>query len=132
MSLTLARLCGEWQLVSKNYGARSGKYQARIVIIRIPTADYYIAEYHDFEREIRSSDSDLSYICHHRKIFPDFSESGKPLKKIGKPLKKSESRFKKQKAVEEIGKPLKKIGKLLKKIFSDFSEMNKPLKKIEL
>ena len=25
MSLTLARLCGEWQLVSKNYEARSGK-----------------------------------------------------------------------------------------------------------
>jgi hypothetical protein len=25
MSLTLARLCGEWQLVSKNYKTRSGK-----------------------------------------------------------------------------------------------------------
>jgi hypothetical protein len=30
MSLTLARLCGEWQLVSKNYEAWSGKYEARI------------------------------------------------------------------------------------------------------
>ncbi len=40
MSLTLARLCGEWQLVSKIYC--------------------------NFEREIRSSDSDLSYICRRR------------------------------------------------------------------
>ncbi len=66
MSLTLARLCGEWQLFSEIYGARSGKYEAYIVIIRIPTADYFIAEYRDFEREIRSSDSDLSYICRRR------------------------------------------------------------------
>jgi hypothetical protein len=50
------------------------------------------------------------------RFFPDFSENGKPLRKIGKPLKKSESRFRNRKAVEEIGKPLKKI-------FSDFSEM---------
>jgi hypothetical protein len=40
MSLTLARLCGEWRLVSENHVARSGKYEARIVIFRIPTADY--------------------------------------------------------------------------------------------
>jgi hypothetical protein len=74
MSLTLARLCGEWRLfsenslrlVSKNYEARSGKYEARIAIIRIPTADYFIAEYRDFEREIRSSDSNPSYHCRHR------------------------------------------------------------------
>jgi hypothetical protein len=48
MSLTLARLCGEWQLVSKNYEAQSGKYKARIVIFRILAADYFIAEYRDF------------------------------------------------------------------------------------
>jgi hypothetical protein len=66
MSLTLARLCGEWQLVREIYGARSGKYEACIVIIRIPTADYFIAEYCNFEREIRSSDSNLSYICRRR------------------------------------------------------------------
>jgi hypothetical protein len=66
MSLTLARLCGEWRLVSTNYGARSGKYEAWIAIIRIPTADYHIAEYRDFEREIRNSDSDLLYTCRHR------------------------------------------------------------------
>ncbi len=41
MTLTLARLCGEWQLVSKNYEAQSGKYEARIVIFRILAADYF-------------------------------------------------------------------------------------------
>ncbi len=51
MSLTLARLCGEWQLVSENYKARSRKYKARIVIFRILTADYFIAEYRDFGGE---------------------------------------------------------------------------------
>ena len=50
MSLTLARLCGEWRLVREIYGARSGKYEACIVIIRIPTDDYFIAEYRDFEQ----------------------------------------------------------------------------------
>ncbi len=35
MSLTLARLCGEWRLVSKIYGARSGQYEAWIAIFRI-------------------------------------------------------------------------------------------------
>ncbi len=47
------------------------------------------------------------------------------MRKIRNLLKKLESRFRKQKAIEEIGKPLKKI-------FSDFLEMRKPLKKIEL
>ncbi len=41
MSLTLARLCGEWQLVSKNYEAWSGKYEAWIVIFRILAANYF-------------------------------------------------------------------------------------------
>ncbi len=56
------------RLVSENYEARSGKYEALIAIIRIPTADYFIAEYEyrDFEREIRSLDSNLLYICRHR------------------------------------------------------------------
>ena len=45
MSLTLARLCGEWRLVSANYelvsgnyearGASGGKYEAQIVIFHI-------------------------------------------------------------------------------------------------
>ncbi len=41
MYLTLARLFGEWQLVSKNYkaqGASGGKYEAQIVIFRILAA----------------------------------------------------------------------------------------------
>jgi hypothetical protein len=41
MSLTLARLCGERQLVSRNYeawGASGGKYEAQIVIFRILAA----------------------------------------------------------------------------------------------
>jgi hypothetical protein len=66
MSLTLARLCGEWQSVSEIYKAWSRKYEACIVIIRIPTADYFIAEYRNFEREIQSLDSNLLYICRRR------------------------------------------------------------------
>ncbi len=48
MSLTLARLCGEWQLVGGNYelvsgnykaqGVSGGKYKAQIVIFRILAA----------------------------------------------------------------------------------------------
>ncbi len=48
MSLTFARLCGEWQLVSGNYelvsgnyearGASGGKYEAQIVIFCILAA----------------------------------------------------------------------------------------------
>ncbi len=48
MSLTLARLCGEWRLVSGNYelvsgnyeaqGASGGKYKVQIVIFRILAA----------------------------------------------------------------------------------------------
>ncbi len=48
MSLKLARLCGEWRLVSRKYelvsgnyearGASGGKYEAQIVIFRILAA----------------------------------------------------------------------------------------------
>jgi hypothetical protein len=34
MSLTLARLCGEWRLVSEIYGAWSGKFETWIAIFR--------------------------------------------------------------------------------------------------
>ncbi len=44
MSLTLARLCGEWRLVSKIYGARSGKYEARIAIFHIFAAIYRFSQ----------------------------------------------------------------------------------------
>jgi hypothetical protein len=54
MSLTLARLFGEWRLVSKIYEAQSGKYKARIAIFRILTAEYFIAEYRDFGSNILS------------------------------------------------------------------------------
>jgi hypothetical protein len=40
--------------------------------------------------EIQSSNSDLLYTCRRRYIFLDFSESGKPLKKIRKLLQKAE------------------------------------------
>mgnify|MGYP000465489656 CR=1 FL=1 len=39
---------------------------AHPLMLHIPTADYFIAEYSDSEREIQSLDSDLSYICHRR------------------------------------------------------------------
>ncbi len=54
MSLTLARLCGEWQLVSGNYeawGACGGKYEAQIVIFCI------LAAVNRFSRISRKSES---------------------------------------------------------------------------
>jgi hypothetical protein len=78
MSSTLARLCGEWQLVSGNYEARgtSGrKYKAQIVIFRI-----------------------LAAVNRHSWI------SQKAESRWGK----LESRWRNQKAIEEIGKLLKK------------------------
>ncbi len=44
MSVTLARLGGDWQLFS-------GKYEAQIAIFRILAADYFIAEYRHFSRK---------------------------------------------------------------------------------
>jgi hypothetical protein len=79
MSLTLARLCGEWQLVSGNYkarGASGGKYEAQIVIFRILAAV-----------------NRFSWI------------SWKAESRWGK----SESRWRNWKAIEESGKPLKKV-----------------------
>ncbi len=79
MSLTLARLCGEWRLVSVNYkawGASSGKYEAQIVIFRI------LAAVNRFSCISRKAESRWG---------------------------KSESHWRKRKAVEESGKPLKKL-----------------------
>ncbi len=84
MSLTLARLCGEWRLVSVNYelvsgnyeawGASGGKYEAQIVIFCI------LAAVNRFSRisweVVEETGKPL------KKIFLDFSEIGKPLKKI--------------------------------------------------
>ncbi len=47
MSLTLARLCDEWQLFSR-------KYKARIAIFRILATDYFIPDYHDFSRKYKA------------------------------------------------------------------------------
>jgi hypothetical protein len=60
MSLILARLCGEWQLVSEIYEARSGKYEARIAIFRILTPEYFIAEYRNFGCNILSRNIAIS------------------------------------------------------------------------
>ncbi len=86
MSLTLARLCGEWRLVCKNYearGASGGKYKAQIVIFRI------LAAKNRFSCISRKSESRWG---------------------------KLESRWRNQKAVEESGKPLKKIDFFVRKI----------------
>jgi hypothetical protein len=72
MSLTLARLCGEWQLVRRNYkaqGASGGKYKAQIVIFCI------LAAVNRFSRISRKA----------------VEENWKANEEIGKPLKKSES-----------------------------------------
>ncbi len=116
MSLTLARLCGEWRLerrlVSGNYESKKAMNQQEL---RSSGNEW---------RDIRSSTSDLLYTCHRKQILSYFSESRKPLRKIGKPSKKAENHKRKRKAIEEIGKPLKKI-------FLDFSKIGKLLKKIE-
>ena len=78
MSLTLARLCGEWRLVGGNYearGASGGKYKAQIVIFCI------LAAVNRF--------SCISWKAESR-------------------WGRLESRWRKRKAVEDIGKPLKK------------------------
>jgi hypothetical protein len=54
MSLTLARLRGEWRLVSGNYEARGAtgkKYEAQIVIFRI------LAAVNKFSRIYRKAES---------------------------------------------------------------------------
>ncbi len=79
MSLTLARLCGEWRLVGVNYetrGASSGKYEAQIVIFCI------LAAVNRFSRISRKAESRWG---------------------------KSESHWRKRKAVEESRKSLKKL-----------------------
>ncbi len=93
MSLTLARLCGEWGLVSMNYelvsgnykawGASGRKYKAQIVIFPI------LAAVNRFSRISRKAESrwrkwkaveEIRKLL--KKIFSNFLEIGKPLKKI--------------------------------------------------
>ncbi len=108
MSLTLARLCDEWQLVSGNYkaqGASGGKYEAQIVIFRI------LAAVNRFSRNSWKSES-----CW-----------GKLESRWGKSesrWRKSESRWRKRKAIEESRKLLKKIKFHVRKI--GFEEKENP------
>ncbi len=93
MSLTLARLCGEWRLVSRNYkawGASGGKYKAQIEIFHI------LATVNRFSRISRKVESRWGKLESH--------------------WRKLESCWRKQKAIEESRKPLTKVGKPLKKI----------------
>ncbi len=85
MSLTLARLCGEWQLVSRNYearGARGGKYKAQIVIFHILAAVkrfFWIS----WKVESRWGKSESHW------------KNWKAVVESGKSLKKTESRWRK-------------------------------------
>ncbi len=82
MSLALARLCGEWQLVSRNYkawGASGGKYEAQIVIFCI------LAPVNRF----------LGFLGKRKAVEQNWKaieENWKAVEEIGKPLKKAESR----------------------------------------
>jgi hypothetical protein len=109
MSLTLARLCGEWRLVSENYEARKQK--------------------------IQSSDSDLSYSCSQLFVFLQpfilsqniailsgkykariaifrilaaIDRFSRISQKVESSWGKSESSWRNWKAIEESGKLLKK------------------------
>jgi hypothetical protein len=85
MSLTLARLCGEWQLVSKNYeawGASGEKYEAQIVIFCI------LAAINRFSQISRKAES------HWGKLESRW-RNWKAIEESRKPLKKAESRWRK-------------------------------------
>ncbi len=86
MSLTLARLGGEWWLVSGNYELVSGNYEARGV-----SGGKYKAQIVNF--------------C----ILATVNRFSRISWKAGSRWGKSESRWRKRKAVEESRKPLKKL-----------------------
>jgi hypothetical protein len=79
ISLTLARLCGDWQLVSRNYearGASGGKYEAQIVIFRI------LAAVNRFSRISRKAESHWGKSESHWRNWKAVEKSGKLLKKV--------------------------------------------------
>jgi hypothetical protein len=79
MSLTLARLCGEWQLVSGNdeaRGASGGKYETQIVIFHILAA---VNRFSQISWKAESHWGKLESRCRNQKAV---EESGKLLKKI--------------------------------------------------
>ncbi len=99
MSLTHARLCGEWRLVSGNYearGASGGKYEAQIVIFctldavkrfsrNSWTAESQWRKQKAIEENWKSIEENWKAVKERRKLW----------KKIGKPLKKIDFRVRK-------------------------------------
>ncbi len=86
MSLTLARLCGEWRLVSRKYkawGASGRKYEAQIVIFRI------LAAINRFSRISRKAESRWGKLESRWRNWKAIEESGKPLKKVESRWRKS-------------------------------------------
>ncbi len=98
MSLTLARLCGEWRLVSVNYelvsgnykarGASGGNYEAQIVIF------YTVAAINRFSRISWKAESRWGKL-------ESRWRKRKAVEESRKPLKKAESRWRNRNAVEE-------------------------------
>ncbi len=116
MSLTLARLCGEWRLVRKNYEAPSRKYKAWIVIFRILAADYFYCGISRFWLKyeariaifrILAAIDRFSRIS--RKVESRWGKSESRWGKSESHWGKLESRYGKWKCVKESGKPLKKL-----------------------
>ncbi len=86
MSLTLARLCGEWRLVSGNYkarGASGGEYEAQIVIFCI------LAAVNRFSRISWKAESLWGKLESRWRNWKAVEESRKPLKKAKSRWRKS-------------------------------------------
>ncbi len=86
MSLTLARLCDEWRLVSGNYKARGAsgrKYEAQKVIFCI------LAAVNRFSLISWKAESHLGKLESHWRNWKAVEESGKPLKKAESHWRKS-------------------------------------------
>ncbi len=95
MSLTLARLCGEWRLAS-------GKYE------EVWSGKTKYSRYEYFENiEVRSGKTKYSRY----EYFDNIEESGKPLKKVSRKRKAVEENqiLSEENLGSEIGKPLKKL-----------------------
>ncbi len=91
-SLTLARLCSEWQLVSGNYkawGASVGKYKAQIVIFCI------LAAVNRFSRISRKAESHWGKLESRWGKLESHWRNWKAFEESRKPLKKAESRWRK-------------------------------------
>ncbi len=116
MSLTLARLCGEWQLVSKNYEVWSGKYEPWIVIFCILAADYFYRWILWFWLKYKARIAIF-------RILAAIDRFSLISQKVESRWGKSESRWRKREAVEQSGKPLKKTESRLRR----FSRISRKL-----